>query len=389
MRVRHILVIALVVIALLVAACQPNGGSSSSGQVVEVERGTVVSTVSAIGSVTPLISANLAFKTSGTVEEIYVEVGNRVTEGQPLAKLETTALELQVAQAEAQLASAQASLDDLFDGPTAAEMATAQSALASAYTSLVSNNLALQNLRDLYTTYQVLPQQAWSYSAAIEAAEAAIETAQARIDELEAGPTEIEVAIAEANVAYYQAAFDLANYNLECATLVAPFDGVVGDIPINVGEIVSTIITAVTLINPRVVRAEVNVDELDIVPVELGQEVELSFDAIPGRVYSGVIIRIAPSATEITGVPTYLVTITINETTGIKPGMSVDADIIYASAEDVLMVPNRAVETMGQGKVVKVLVNGQVQQRTVQTGIVGDQFTEILNGLDEGEQVVI
>ena len=140
-----------------------------------------------------------------------------------------------------------------------------------------------------------------------------------------------------------------------------------------------------------------NIDELDISQVEVGQTVQITADAVEGKTYTGVVTEVSVAGTTSGGITTYPVTVRIDETDGLLPGMNVDAEIILSSQEDVLAIPSAAVN---RGNTVLITadspsaVNALDQEAPegyvyvqVETGVSDDSYIEILSGLQEGDTV--
>lgn len=140
-----------------------------------------------------------------------------------------------------------------------------------------------------------------------------------------------------------------------------------------------------------------SIDELDISDVAVGQEVQITADAVEGTTYTGVVTKVSVAGTTSGGITTYPVTVRIDETEGLRPGMNVDAEIILESAEDVLAIPSGAVN---RGNTVLITadspsaVNAVDQEAPegyvyveVETGISDDSYTQVLSGLQEGDTV--
>jgi HlyD family secretion protein len=225
----------------------------------------------------------------------------------------------------------------------------------------------------------------------LKSAEAAVASAKAALEAKTTGATDTDIALAQETVKQSQIALETAQANLDGATLRAPFDGIIASVSGNVGEQVSSGTPIVTLIDPTTVRVDTTVDESDIAKVKVGQDAVLTIDSLPGVSLQGKVVSIAGSATVSSGVVTYVVSVglsTPNDGT-LKEGMTVAATITVASKDNVLMVPSRAVKTSGRNRVVEVVVNGKTEQRTVQVGQSNDQYVEITDGLQEGDQVLI
>jgi HlyD family secretion protein len=242
----------------------------------------------------------------------------------------------------------------------------------------------------------------------VEAAKMAEAQAQKNLDELseEIALKEIKVesakesvkkarpsvALARQSVALARQSLDQARKNLDEATITAPFDGVVASLDVEEGDTVTTTTTVVYLIDPVSMELIVEVDEIDIPEVKLGQEVVIELDALPDVEFVGEVIAIYPLPITEGGVVLYKVKINLDvpENSAIKIGMSAEADIIIDKRSNVLLVPDRAIEEDSEGNpVVKVMVNEQIQERPVDIGISDGYQTEIVSGLNEGETVVV
>ena len=140
-----------------------------------------------------------------------------------------------------------------------------------------------------------------------------------------------------------------------------------------------------------------SIDELDISDVEVGQTVEITADAVEGTTYTGVVTEVSVAGTTSGGITTYPVTVRIDETEGLLPGMNVDAEIVISSAEDVLAIPSGAVN---RGDTVLITADSPsaadaLDQEApegyvyvaVETGVSDDSFIEIISGLQEGDTV--
>jgi HlyD family secretion protein len=147
----------------------------------------------------------------------------------------------------------------------------------------------------------------------------------------------------------------------------------------------------INLVDPHEVRIDVTVDETDVPKVSVGKAARISFDALPGRPFNGKVIAVSPNGTLSQGVVTYPVSISIDTRNTLLPAaMTATATIIIDEKNDVLRVPNRALRRDGRQQVVDVLgADGKPVARPVKTGVQNDQFTEITDGLQEGEQIVI
>ena len=183
---------------------------------------------------------------------------------------------------------------------------------------------------------------------------------------------------------------EIAEKDLAAATLRAPFDGVVLEVRAIPGEMISSGTGVILLADPSAAEVRTTVIEEDLPLVQIGQAVELFFDALPDAAVPGRVARIVPRRVHGEDRPLYHVYVTMDELPeGVVAGMTADASIITAQRVDVLRLPRALVRARSDGTAqVKVWVNGQVESRTVQVGLRGDVYVEISDGLHEGERVV-
>jgi len=235
----------------------------------------------------------------------------------------------------------------------------------------------------------------------LEAAEMAEAQAQKNIDELteDIAIKELQIEAAKESVGQAKQSVVLARASLaqtqkelDEATITAPFDGVVASVGAEERDTITTAITIVHLVDPSSMELIVEVDEIDIPEVNLGQEAIIELDALSDLEFVGEVTIIYPMPTEVGGVVLYEVKIEfeVPEGLGIKVGMSAEADIVLAKRSNVLLVPDRAIAEDSEGRtLVNVMVNEQIEERPVVIGISDDFNTEIVSGLNEGETVVV
>jgi RND family efflux transporter MFP subunit len=331
-----IIVICVVVIGVVLGIVLTRGrGSEATLNTVNITRGDIVKTVLVDGGLEMPNKVYLSFGVTGTVEEVLVEEGDNVTEGQVLARLDAPSLESSVEMAELQV-----------------EIAEKQ----------------VKAARAQYEKAQDLP------GADEDAAKASWE-------------------IAKLNLEIAELSLESAELNLEKAVIVAPFDGVVADITITEDKEITaatSATSAITLVDTSEIEMRGFIDEIDIAMVRLGQEANIILDALPDEEVKGEVAFISPVGTTLAGVVSYDTTITLeNPVAGLRDGMSATAEVIIERRDDVLVIPNRAIwGTLANPKAV-VLVDGQQEEREITLGLTDGINTEVLSGLEEGEEVVL
>ena len=408
-------------------------------ETVVVQRGSLFSSVSASGTIEPEAQVLLSFKSVGRVAEVLVQEGQAVRSGDLLARLETDELELALAQTETGLAISQAQLAKLQNTePSPSDLAAAEAALASAQTAyrellkgasedelqIAKGNverarLARDQAQAVYDQVAHLPnvgmlpqslqlQQATleyelaqaNYRLAIRgatetqkaAAQAQIAQAQASLDRLKEGLSAEDLTIAQAQVRQAEVAVAQARLALEGAILTSPADGVITAVNVKAGELASSARPAFALTDLSRFHIDVNVDEIDIGAVAVGQQASISLDALPDVELTGSVRTIAPTASLETGVISYRVRMDIDPTdASLRTGMSATASIITARADNVLLVPNRLIQIDRQNdKAFVERVEGGFPVRVeIRTGMRNEQQSEVVAGLEEGDVLAL
>ena len=267
-----------------------------------------------------------------------------------------------VIQAEARLNTAEDRLDAMLAGTDTKEVASkkqqveaAQQSLESTRRSLESTRQSLESTRQSLELAKLSPELARQY---LELTKQSLEQARKQLDKV---------------------------------TIVAPFNSVITNVYVDEGDTISTATKILYLVDPSRMELKVQVDEIDIPEVELGQRAIIEVDALPALPFEGNVRSISLLPTVEAGVIVYDVKIDLSVPEGgrLRAGMSATADIIINERSNVLLVPNRAIKEDSEGNpVVEVIVNGQTESRTVVIGISDGFQTVIVDGLEEGEVVI-
>ncbi len=457
---RRTIVILLLVAVILAAAGwfywsklkTDQAAAADVGREAAVRQGTLLSTVKASGSIEPESQVSLNFGTPGTVAEVNVKVGQLVTQGQVLAKLDTVDLELAVAQAEKAFMIQQVNYSLTVAGPKPEELAAAQAQLSSAQAQY--GDIKKPKTDQVAQAEAQLLQARTQYNAAVEAhnktmecydvplgdgrkqevcpmlgpieekarsqvemAQASYEAAQAAYDRIAGGasgaqlsaawaqiqqaeaslarlaPDENRVKIAHIQVEQAQISLEQAKQRLKNASITAPFDGTISEVNITLGVSVATsgLKPAIGLADLARFHITVNVDEIDVGRLKVGQPVSITIEALPDKVITGQVDQIAPVATVEGAVVSYKVTIGLNPTDlPLLAGMSANISIVTESRSDVLLVPNWAIRIdRATGKSYVNLKQGNaIREVEIVTGARSENDSEVIEGLSEGDIVV-
>lgn len=271
-----------------------------------------------------------------------------------------------------------------------ANLLSAQSSVTSAQQSLTAARQALADAQSGVDDLAIAKAQQ-------AVAAAGVNLAQARADraELDAGPDPVQLAAAQAAVTKAEQAVVEAEADLAGATLTAPFAGTVLQTNTSEGSRVTATSVILTLANLNQLQVVAAVDETTIRQVQVGQPVNISFDAFPGQTFSGQVLAVPLQGTLQGGVMVYDVTISLEgaDELALRVGMTANAEISVGQAQNALLVPAMALQSSRIGYQVLLASPAdpaaQPQAVPVEIGLSNGTFTEITSGLDVGDQVVV
>lgn len=415
-------------------------------QTIEVEYGPLVATVGATGTVHAHQTANLVWQVSGTVDEVLVELGDRVAEGEVLARLEQTSLPQNVILAQADLVNAQEALEDLYESYEDLALAQAQKTLAdardaerdaelnltwlkypaskkeieAAYARLVIAEKKLDRAKTVYNFFKKRPQEnikRAGATASLDSAQDAYDAALRSYNSASGGASEIHIAqgeanllVAQQNVIEAQKEYDrllkgpdaedikaaearvaAAKATLKLSWVEAPFSGTVTMAEPMPGDTVSGGTSAFRMDDFSKLLVDVEISEVDINRVEVGQDVVLTFDAVLAQEYHGTVVEVSPVGVSQQGIVNFNVTVELEDNDyQVKPGMTAAVNIVVTQLENVLTVPNRAVRIVDGARVVYTLTGGQLKMVEIELGDSSDLYSEVAGGdLEAGDVVVL
>jgi multidrug efflux pump subunit AcrA (membrane-fusion protein) len=226
--------------------------------------------------------------------------------------------------------------------------------------------------------------------AQIESKKLSIKNAEATLEKLIAPPREVDLRSLQANISKSQADIEKASYNYDQTVLKAPVDGFVVRINKDKGENIVASEVFIIINSPDLLITS-NVSETDIAKVKLEDKVTMTFDAFDfSEEFTGQVVEIAPAETVIDGVIYYQVKSSFELENGkeIRSGMTANLKIITSLKEETLAIPLRAVKYEEQKRLVQYLEGEEVKDKEIKTGLEGDQYVEILEGLEEGEEII-
>lgn len=224
---------------------------------------------------------------------------------------------------------------------------------------------------------------------AVSGDQSAFTAAQNQLALAQAGSTPQAIQAQEAVVAQAQAAASSAQVALSNASLVAPFPGTIQNLTAQVGQVVSPAVPVMSLINNSGLKIEAYVSEKDVANIQQGDTALVTLDAFgTGTTFPATVTTVDAAETQVNGSAAYLVTLHfVNPDSQIKDGMTGNVHILEAEHDNVIAVPSNLVINDAGNYFVLVQRNGTVEQQSVQVGLVGASTTEIVSGLNVGDQI--
>jgi multidrug efflux pump subunit AcrA (membrane-fusion protein) len=484
MKIKVVIVITLVVLGTLIPTigCTSEEAEADSiiNEIYTAQRGDLTVDITAVGNLALSETENLSFDIAGTVEDIFIEEGDTVTEGELLARLDPLELEDYLTELENKLASREQDLLQAEINVINAEIALENAQDIYQWPEILDAELAIDDAERVldYAQFNLeratIEEEVIYWENVVEGAQAVLEIAESRLEAIHAGYDMDEVTVKRLQLEMAQTRLDDAhkelaesqdelNEALEASPEIrAPFDGFIIKLNVAGGDEVAKGTVALIIADPNKFEADIMVGELDIIQVQNGSKAWVQVDALSGLTLPAEVAHISPTATISQGVVNYGVTVEITslesvlqerratqqggmldvtpeeiaerlqqaveagrmtqeqaqqmleaiqqgqisqlgqgsqsgqlttmipEEFQLREGLTVTVNIIVDESSDVLLVPNAAVTTTaGQASVQVVLSDGTSEERIIQTGISDWQFTEVTDGLNEGEQVLV
>jgi RND family efflux transporter MFP subunit len=443
MKILKLSLIALILCSIVIPplSCGKKTETIPESQLVTVQRGNITIDITASGNLAYSDYQDLAFQISGTstqqpltVAKVDVQVGDSVAAGQVLVKADTVYLEQAITTTERAVKTSEIALGKATDS---------WSKITYPYTfrtlSLdipVSNSLIGDAQRELDEAIAVMQKlglsreqydwtQYWDVFTNLQKAQDDLNKAKENMRYGQGpdlfGENVIPMAdywtlkAAQSDMDAAQVALETAKDNLSQAqeklknsVIVAPFAGFITVVNVKGGDEIQRGVVAVRLVDPTKFEAEVMVNEMDIFQLKLGGDATVQINAMPTLTLPAKVTFISPTATITSGVVNYKVKVEVqpleavtqeqqgqvptmlSEAFQLREGLTVTVNIVVEQKTGVLLVPNAAITSQGGRPYVQVMLpSGITEKRVIKTGISNWQYTEVTDGLSEGERVVV
>jgi HlyD family secretion protein len=361
------------------------GGSIDPNRLAKVTRGDVARSVVATGTIQPITKVEVKSKASGIVEKLYVDINNKVTKGQPLAQLDQEEIQAQVDAQKAQLASAEANVTS-YEANIAQDKVNAAAPDLPMYKATLDRNAEMR--KEGLVSQQAYDDTNKDYLAALTRRD----SARAQI-----GVDNAKLKQAKAQVLQSEASLKQLEEQLSYTTIVAPMDGVILSRDVEIGDAVSSILVLGSTATLVMTEGDINqvyvqgkVDEADIAHVYLGQPARIKVESFRDRTFNGKVTKIAPLGVEKDNVTTFEVRVSIDNPGGeLKANMTANAEILLDEHKRVLTVPENAVSYDAQKNATVQVPDSKQKEGTRAVAVSNGSVTEILSGVNEGQQVVL
>lgn len=430
------------IVGFLLWQQQQQQSANASQATITVRRGSVDVKVSATGTIRPEMEVKVSPKQTGLIKKLFVKQGERMRKGQPIAQMDDINLQAQMSSALAAYQIAKDQYEKAVNGNRPQEIAAARFAASKADKAVLSAKqnvarltLQLQSLRaqasrdalnaqrqamlaqqgavsdqdrvNAVTTatvtqsqLEMAQQELAQAQTAVGQAEADSEASKQQRSLMQAGNRVEDVNVARDAVLQAKANMDQIRVQIDDMLVRAPFDGIVTQKYADEGAIVTPTTSAATssATSSSIVALAgslemvATVSEADISKIQLGQEVEIVANALPGKIYHGFVSQVAPEAIVNSNVTTFEVHAALDEPDKqLMAGMNVSAKFIAGTENNVLLVPTVAiVSRRGQpGVMVQRQAGKEPEWTAVNIGPTVDNQTVIRSGLNDGDKVAM
>ncbi len=435
------LAVSLVVLIAIGGVFYFRGSAQPAYLTTTIDRGDIEAAITATGTVNAVKTVQVGSQVSGNILALYADFNTKVKQGQLVARIDPAIFQARVDQTRAAQDSVKAAVVSARAAIKKAEsdIAGAEANVASQQANLVRAQSAvtdakLKNERRIEMVKQglIAQEEADTYQAtydqaiaSLDAAQSAITAAQSSVASAQAQKdvTQTQLDSAQAQVKQATATLEQAQLDLAHTQILAPVDGTVVSRNMDVGQTVAASFQAPTIFqiaqDLTQMQVDTNVDESDVGPIRVGQKATFTVDAYPGVNFPGEVTQIRQAPINVQNVVTYDVVVSLsNADLKLFPGMTANVRIINGASPNALRLPVAALRfhptaatpdtggAKGQAKsgqsksgrraapgaqaqqTVYVLDHGQLKPVPARLGLTDGNYTEVLSGLNEGQQVV-
>ncbi len=361
-------------------------------ETAKVKRGDIQEIIDATAIVKTQVNAyvKVGARATGKIQKMNVDIGDYVKKGQLIAVIDQRELKKEVDRLQAELNRARANLKEIekvYPLKIKETEENLKKAKANFEYALWNFKREKELLKREFTTRQDYEKAEMN----LKTAKADYDFAKASLNRLKE-EYKVKLKEAESNYEAVKESLEKAKIKLSYTEIYSPIDGIVANITAREGETVVAglqVANLITILNPDRLEVRIYVDETDIGKVKEKQKVIYFTDAYPNKIFEGYISKIYPEPVVKENIVYYLAIVKVKPDYAkyLKPEMTVYAKIITGVKHNVLLIPNSALKFEGGKQYVYKVVNGKPVKVFIKTGVMGEKFTEVVEGLNEGDLV--
>ena len=345
-------------------------------------------TLVATGDIMPLMQVDLLPKVSGYLEKVYVHMGDSVKQGQVIAQIDRTDFIQKVKEVEAKMLQAKANLSELQAGSRPEELRQAEETVRQAQSRFDNSRFHRERVEALYKMGAMSKKESDIAEMEYKVTEAQLASSQQNLSLLKEGARQEVREVAQGKLKEMEALLAQERIRLQNTEVMSPFPGEIIRRYVEAGTLVSSSTALVTLAHTETLKVVANILEKDIPLVAIGMKATVKVEAYPEKIFEGKVTRMnkaLDAATRTLQLEIYI----SNSQRILKPGMFARVEMVLSEKPKAIVIPKIAVIEEGGSKYIFVVQNNQAIRKTVITGYEQDQFIEILQGVEEGERVII
>lgn len=385
--IRNLLLGFVALIAAIVVAAVILDGRGPLVPVVKVTRENLSASITSNGKVEPIspYTARAGFPTF--VQKVFAKEGQAVHRGEMILTLEASDMRAQLAQARANMLTVQIDLQNAKAGGAPEQVAQLKADLQSARMQVKNLQKSVQELKNLVATHAATQQELIQTQENLTKQQGTLQTLEAKKRDLSERESQ-SVEGAQLRVSQAQNVVQSLEAKVASATVVSPAEGTLYSLPVKSGDFVQTGQVLAEMADLRKVRVRAFVDEPDLGSLAVGQDVEVTWDGKPGKVWTGKTEQLPEEvvARGMRSVGDVLCSIN-NSNLDLLPNTNVDVRILVREQSDALAVPRAAVNEQGDQHFVFIVQGDHVELRDITVGIASSSMYQVLSGLSSGDLV--
>ena len=357
-------------------------------QVAPVVNKSLTYSIKVTGDILPLMQVDLFPKVSGYLERIDVHIGDMVKQGQVIAQIDRTDFLQKVKEIEAKVAQAKAQLTEIETGTRIEELRQAEEAVKQAQSRFENARLHRERIEALFRRQVISKKEMDGAEMESTVAEAQLASSQQQLNLLREGARQEVKDASQAKLKEMEAILEQERTRLQNAKIIAPFRGEISRKYVDAGALVSASTPLVSLVHTETLRIVANVLEKDIPLLRAGMSAKIRTECYPDRVFEGRVEKVNSAldlSTRTLQVEIYIP----NPDRLLKPGMFSNVEVVLLEKPQTLLIPREAILEAGNEMFVFVAEGNKARRKPVTIGYEQEQMVEVLQGLKEGDQVVI